>query len=152
MFAVVDKYSECTLRYKSAKFGSGVIDLFVYPTHAQALAKLLDWMNNNDSVEIRTQRDELAHYTENKDYFSELGINSFEDYCKEFFAKGGGWYGHNCSFLGKLADTDFNLGDNRYYITEVDVTETTEDDEKYYTITGNGVHYKCDESDFKDIC
>lgn len=121
MFAVVDQYGQSTLRYRNAKFGNGIIDMFVFSTMEAAKAKLDSWMSNYSRAEIKSEADELANYTENQEYFADQGINSFEAYCKAFFSNGAGWYDINGGFIGELNETHYNLGDNSYYIVEVDV-------------------------------
>lgn len=147
-FALVDTYNQCTLRYRTAKYGNGHISLQVFDTQEEAQRELYHTLAHNNQVTFKELATEQELFAQDPQDFA-----TFEEYAAKYFTNGEGWYDQDGNFLGTENDLCINLGDNRLQIEEVTITKTTEVDEDNedvtYHITGRNIDYTCDEDEYK---
>jgi len=161
-YAVIDFYTaQNHYKYNYSKnIAKGVYDVCIFETLSKAEEVLKIWMDAHSNVVKKSEEDFKEYYS---DYCHVHDVSDevesrllYNDWLKEHYPNGEGYYDIFGDFLGTFEDTVFNFGDNQYYIEPITITEHVDDSDedeivKTYSISGRHLDVTIDEDDFTNI-
>jgi len=130
MFVAYQQWSESAqVNYKLAGYGNGISHLRVFSTKHDAIDYVRSWLSyetcENTNDDFKTW---YADYCNDVDDDEKNDLLTFDEWLKNYFPNGEGWYNTSGNYLGELHDTVYHLGDYQYIISECEVEDLEMDD------------------------
>lgn len=130
MYIAYQQWSQTAqVSYKLAEYGNGISNLKLFNTKDEAIDYVRSWLSyetcENTNDEFKTW---YADYCKDVDDDEKDDLLTFDEWLKNYFPNGEGWYNTSGKYLGELRDTVYNCGDYQYIVSECEVEDLEMDD------------------------